>query len=420
MDRKITDILPPKKRRFTKKIEGEIKEEKREIFPEKKEERQKKPSVPPKITGLISTLIILALGAGFSYFYLSQAIIDYWPETQTLKFETKVTVGDVIPGKVLEKEKTTTEVFSSSGRVQKENKAEGTIRVYNEYSTYDQPLIATTRFISSEGKVFRTPVRVTIPGGHYEKGKFVPGEIDIKVVADEPGPEYNIGPSTFSIPGFAGTARYTKFYAKSFQSMVGGFSEEVPQITEEDLESARNALSQKAKEEAEELLKNDLAEEVMSEFEFSDKSIKTEIMETFTLAKVGDETEEFNYQVKAKSETIVFKTKDLKDFAKEYILPQVPEGKKLHEESLKINYDPETIDLESGEMILSLNISVKVYSDVDVTVFKPGLKGKSQLEAKIFLEEQPGIDKVKVKFLPFWVAEVPDNTDKIKFNLNID
>ncbi len=410
MDRKITDILPPKKRKFVKKIVREVEEIEEPIVS----------SFSPKIISISAAIIVLVLAAGFSYFYLSQAIIDFWPETQTLNFETEVIVGEVIPGKVFEKEKTVTEIFSSSGKVQKENKAAGTVRVYNEYSTDDQPLVATTRFVSSEGKIFRILERVTIPGGHYEQGKFVPGEIDVAVVADEPSPEYNIEPSTFSIPGFAGTARYTKFYARSFQPMAGGFSEEVPQITEEDLESAENTLSQQAKEEVEELLKNDLGQQVMSEFEFSNKAIKTEIIEIFTLAKAGDEAEEFSYQVKAKSETIIFKSKDLEDLAKEYILPQVPKGKKVYEDSLNINYDPETTDLELGKMVLSLDISIKAYSDVDMTALKPGLKERSQLEAKIFLEEQPGVDKVNVKLWPFWVLKVPGNADKIKFNLNID
>jgi len=430
MDRKITDILPPKKGRFVKKIIREVEEREEPIVSEEKEERRKKPSLPPKITGVIVAFIVLVLAAGFSYFYLSQAIIDFWPETQTLNFETKITADTtretadfdekIIPGKVFEKEKTLTKIFYSSGKVQKENKAAGTILVYNEYSTDDQPLVPTTRFVSSDGKIFRTPERVTIPGGHYEQGKFVPGEINITVVANEPGSEYNIEPSTFSIPGFAGSALYTKFYARSFQPMTGGFSEEVPQITEEDLESAENILSKQAKEEVEELLKNDLGQQVISEFEFSNKAIKTEVIEIFTLAKAGDEAEEFNYQVKVKSETIIFKSKDIEDLVKEYILPQVPEGKKVYEDSLSINYDPETTNLESGKMVLSLDISIKAYSDVNMIALKPGLKERSKLEAKIFLEGQPGVDKVKVKLWPFWVLKVPGSEDKIKFNLNVD
>ena len=430
MDRKITDILPPKKGRFVKKIIREVEEREEPIVSEEKEERRKKPSLPPKITGVIVAFIVLVLAAGFSYFYLSQAIIDFWPETQTLNFETKITADTtretadfdekIIPGKVFEKEKTLTKIFYSSGKVQKENKAAGTILVYNEYSTDDQPLVPTTRFVSSDGKIFRTPERVTIPGGHYEQGKFVPGEINITVVANEPGSEYNIEPSTFSIPGFAGSALYTKFYARSFQPMTGGFSEEVPQITEEDLESAENILSKQAKEEVEELLKNDLGQQVISEFEFSNKAIKTEVIEIFTMAQAGDEAEEFNYQVKVKSETIIFKSKDIEGLVKEYILPQVPEGKKVYEDSLSINYDPETTNLESGKMVLSLDISIKAYSDVNMVALKPGLKERSQLEAKIFLEEQPGVDKVKVKLWPFWVLKVPGSEDKIKFNLNVD
>ena len=135
MDRKITDILPPKKGRFVKKIIREVEETEEPIALEEKEERQKKPSLPPKITGVIVAIIVLVLAASFSYFYLSQAIIDFWPETQTLNFETKVTADTtretadfgekIIPGKLFEKEKTVTEIFYSSGKVQKENSQSG-------------------------------------------------------------------------------------------------------------------------------------------------------------------------------------------------------------------------------------------------------------------------------------------------------
>jgi len=58
MDRKITDILPPKKGRFVKKIIREVEEREEPIVSEEKEERRKKPSLPPKITGVIVAFIV--------------------------------------------------------------------------------------------------------------------------------------------------------------------------------------------------------------------------------------------------------------------------------------------------------------------------------------------------------------------------
>jgi len=431
MKKKVIDIFPPKG--LEKKA---IKESKwKEVYSlSEKESQPRKFRISLPFAGrkiLVLGLPILILISFFGYFTLSKAYIEVWPEVETLTFKTGLTIDEeadysdfeakVIPGENFEKEKTVSENFPSSGKVLKEANAEGIIKVYNDYSTYSQALMATTRFVSADGKLFRTPNRVTIPGGHYEKGKFIPGDIDIKVVADQPGPEYNIGPSTFSIPGFAGTDKYTKFYAKSFQAMKGGFSKEVSQVTKEDLEKAEEVLTKRVKKESEDSFKNKLeTEKISSEIIFLEEAIRTEIVESFSLAKIKKEVEYFNFQVKAKSETIIFKKEDLENFVKEFIISQISKRKKLYEESLKINYSPETINLNSGKIILSLEISAKIYSDIDTSLFKNSLKGKSLIETKILLGDQPEITKVKVKFWPFWVKKIPEDTKKIKFKLNLE
>ena len=115
--------------------------------------------------------------------------------------------GNFIQGEVLEAEKEVSQNFTAHGKKLKSTKAHGTMRIYNNYSTAAQTLVATTRFISNEGKLFRTKERVVIPGGYYEGGKLAAGFIDIEVIADQPGEDYNIDPSTFSIPGFVGTSK---------------------------------------------------------------------------------------------------------------------------------------------------------------------------------------------------------------------
>ena len=435
MNKKVIDILPPQKPSSTMLNEGE-----KEI----KIEKEYSPSLktfatpvttPPLKKGLIFSffsLFFLILLGTFCYLILAKAEIEIWPETEVLNLETKLTVdkeakepdiaAKIIPGEIFQKEIILAEVFQSSGKVLKEEKAEGIIRIYNNYSTFPQILVAVTRFVSSDGKVFRTPVKVTIPGGNYEKGKFITGEIDIRVIADQPGPEYNIDSSSFSIPGFAGTDRYTKFYGKSFQPMAGGFQEEVSKVTKEDLIRAEDLLTKQVKKECEELLKNELqAGEISSKFNyFLGELQNSEIIEKLSLVAPEEEVKEFKFQVKAKCETLLFQKEHLKDFAKESIAEQIVQEKKLAEESLKIDYFPETVNLDSGKIIFSLNISAKIYSEIDVDNFKNALIGKSLPETKIFLENQPGITKVNVKLWPFWVRKVPEDFNKIKININID
>ncbi len=420
-NRKITDIYSPGKEKKS--------------LPPLKIKKSKAYSLFSGKKSLFYFLLFLLLPAIFCYFILpylmGQAEIEIWPETEVLSLETRITADKeikeysileaAVPARVFQKEKTIIESFSSSGKVAKEGKAEGIIRVYNAYSVSPQILVATTRFVSADGKVFRTPIAVTIPGGKYEGGKFVPGEIDIKVAADQSGTEYNIGPSTFSIPGFAGTDRYTKFYAKSFQAMEGGFQEEVLKVTKEDLDRAENFLTNQAAKECGELLANELqSEDISAKFNYFLKDFQARIVEKNSLSFVDEETEEFKFQVKAFCETLLIEKKDLMRFAEESLIPQIGEGKELYEESIKIDCFSEDVNLDAGRIIVLANISGKIFPEIDVYNLKKALSGKSALEIKLFLENQPKIIKAAVSFWPFWAKKAPEDSNRIKIKINID
>jgi len=416
MAKKIFDILPPKELKRKRK-------EKELFLPEKRKKFLPRTLPSPFRRVLILFLILIGI---FSYFALPKAEIEIWPETEVLTFEEKLTIDKSlnilnfttrnIPGKIFEVEKAVLEEFSSSGKKLKENKAEGVIRVYNAYSTSSQVLVATTRFVSTGGKLFRSIKRVTIPGGHYEEGNLIPGFLDIKVRADQPGSDFDIEPTTFSIPGFIGTPRYTTFYGKSFQPMTGGFQREVPQVTQEDLDQAEDIIIERATEESRVALR----EKIPPEFVLLKEAVKSEILEFSSSAKVGDESEKFILKTKIHSSTLTFKARDIEDWTRQFILSQTPEGKKLYQESLKINYVPELVNLESGKTVLSLTTSAIIYSYIDELTLKRALRGKSLAETQVFLENQSQVTKAVVKFWPFWVKRVPQNEEKINFKLTVD
>ena len=406
-NRKIRDILPPTEKKETF-FQPKEKINRQTFKPKLNLKMKTKPGWKKKI--LFTFLFILIFLFFFSVFYLPKAEIEIWPETETFNLETDLTITDNNT-QVFQKEKSLTETFSATGKTLKEEKAEGIIRVYNEYSESAQTLIATTRFVSADGKVFRTTEKVTVPGGSYEKGKLVPGEIDIKVVADEPGPEYNINPTTFSIPGFAGTDRYLKFYAKSFESMKNGFKQEVAKITEQDLEQAENNLIEKVKKECQQFLEQELIEK--QDYYSFQEEIETEIIDKFSLANAEEEKQEFVFQVKANCQTLLFQKKFIEDYVKKAIKDQWHDDEKnIVQESLEINYSAEKIDLDSGQIDLSLNVFARTYSAINETALKNALVGKSLTETEIFLKNQSKILKANVNLWPFWVRKVPQNTDK--------
>ncbi len=425
MSKKIFDIIPPEKiekdkkpvvKTFKEKISeqeivGEIKEKAKAIVVGEKI-KKKGFKVGLAIVPLFLVLLI------FLALQVSKAEIEIWPKTELITFETKLTIDvnadeidlsyKIIPAYVLESKKTLYEEFDSTGKILK--KAEGVIRLYNEYSTKSETWLKGTRFVSSEGKLFKSKDRIIVPGAELKDGKLVPRYVDVNIIAAEAGENYNIEPTHFSIYVFRGTPRYTKFYGESLKSMTGGGDS--LQVTEQDLELSEQALVKKAKSASE----NDLKSNILEGQIFLEDILETEVLEKFSLTKTGDEAEKFSFKVKTESKTLLFEKKDIENYVRRLVSFQDSSNKLLYKESLKIDYTPQTINFDTGKAMIDLNISVEIYSDISLNMLKKELMGKSLAGTKVFLENQPEIKEVKVEFWPFWVRSVPKDIEKININ----
>ena len=370
----------------------------------------KLPKLTPLFIGL-GLILIVSLG----YITLNpKAEIEIWPVKDSLDLQTSATIdnsgkANSIPVEIFNSEKNLSENFPATGVKIKSEKAHGTIKVYNNYSTSPQILMATTRFISSDGKLFRTLARAVVPG--------TPGTIDVEVVADQPGPEYNIGPSTFSIPGFAGTPKYTAFYGKSSESMTGGIKKEVAQVTKEDLAQAEKSLTSKALQDCQSSLENTISPQ---EYILIQKAENCKIGDFSSLAKVGDETDNFLLEVKVEGKILALKKSALTDFAKNYIQSQLASDKQLQENSLEIQYDPKTIDLEANKMTLDLKISAKIFPVFDQDSLKETIRNKTSTDVRTLLKSLPGVANARVKLWPFWLSNTPIDPERIYLKIRLD
>ena len=401
--RKILDIIPPK--------------ETKERVPRDLEPREQKIPTRKSVKKIVSLFVGISLVSVLisGYIFIEpKAEIEIWPVTDLVEFNTQAVVAvspkteGAIPGEIITAERTVSQEFLAKGTKLKTAKASGIIRVYNNYSTSPQPLVATTRFVSADGKLFRTPNRIVVPG--------TPGSIDIEVVADQPGPEYNIGPTTFSIPGLAGTAKYTAFYAKSFEPMRGGERKEVPEVTQDDLDNAREILTKKALQES----KQDLESKISSgEFIIIGDATSQRIIEFTSPAKKGEEHEKFFAEVRAEAKTLAFRKADLESFSKAYVLSQIPQEKGLQDDSLQIKYFPQKIDLESGKITLGIEIAAKIYSKIEEQSLKEMIKNKKPDEVTKLLQGFPEIKKTRIEIWPFWMRSAPGDSGRIDVKIMV-
>lgn len=203
---------------------------------------------------MVWVLAILALTgavfAGLNYF--SSATIEVVPLTQSAHLDTEFTVakevaGDGLVFKFLSLSEEKSKQVDATVEKTIQKKASGKVIIYNAYSTTPQRLIKNTRLESSDHKIFRINDSVVVPGAKIAGGKVLEsGSVEAVVYADAPGKEYNIGLADFTIPGFKGDPRYSKFTARSKADspIAGGFLGTVKVPTDEAIALAQTNLKE--------------------------------------------------------------------------------------------------------------------------------------------------------------------------------
>ena len=317
-------------------------------------------------------------------------------------------VYGMIPGQWFEIEKVFSKSFVSSSEKEVFQKAAGRITVYNNFSTSPQILVATTRFQTSEGLVFRILKTITVPAAVKVGDKLKPGEIETEAVADRAGEEYNIEPSDFRIPGFVGSPKYQGFYAKSFEKFSGGFVGRSSFVSKEDFEKAEK----EASDEALARIKAEIYS--LDGLKILDEAVKTEIEKTADSNNAGDLTKEFSIFLKIKAKTVAFKEKDAADFVYQYvrnsqnILPL--------EKGLKIEYGGLNLNEEKKELSFKLISSGLAVQNIDKNRIILEAAGRKKKEAEIMINNLDGVESANISSF-FWLRSVPKNIDKIDIKI---
>ena len=372
-------------------------------------------------TGAVAAAVLAAM-----YFWDAQfarAVIKIWPETSLLSRQTRVAVDNsagnidvgraAIPGVSLSTEKTVAGNAPATGTKDAQGKAQGSAKIFNNY-TNAQTLIKGTRLQAplekfqpavegSESPWFLTTETIVIA----PKSSAV-----AQVVASSPGEKYNIEPSVFSVPGLAGAPQYTFVYAQSFEKFTGGSLDIVSQVTKEDLENAKTAIENSAKEEIKKELISKAKEQGLEIVDETQIKFETGVPEI--AAKIGDNVARVDGQVLAKASVVAYKKSDLENLGKEFVRREIEEGFLCDEDSFAFQSSYAGLGANQSLPALDLSISAMIYSGINSEDLKKGLSEKKAEEAKMFLMNQPGMRQVEIKLSPAWRFNVPRNLDRIE------
>ena len=416
---KIQDIAPPKK--IEKKIEEEVQE-----TPKKRTKHKGVHLAGWFKKGVLPLLFLSVLLIGSIHIFFARADVTVWPEVRQVKLLEPI-VGEVgrekldkeeriIPARIVTQEKRATRLFPASSSTIKENKASGIIRVFNAYTTTPQNLLIQTRFVSEDGKLFRTPTKVTIPGKTQEQGKTIPGFVDIEVIAAEAGEDYNIEAGNFSLPGLSGSALFTVIYGESMKPMTGGSERTVSVVSEDDIEMAKDSLIEELTGKAVEDLLSRVPEDMMA----TKDSISITVIEAESLIEAGGELDQFNVSVSLGASLFMFSRADIDTLVDVFLADEPKDGERIFKDKTKISF--QQIRLSKDEKIANLDLLIEatIYQYIDPTELKIKLRGKSETEAETILASYSIFNQVNLSLWPFWISSLPGNVDRLNIQVIVD
>lgn len=368
---------------------------------------------------ILLTFVIVAL---VCQMVLPTTEITIIPKTDRAEFELTIIgrhkISNVdedlneIPLQDIQVSKTKSREFSATGEKQVSEKARGQVTIYNEYSSSPQTLVATTRFESSDGKVFRIERGVTIPGAAIEENQIVPSSVTMEVVADEPGEEHNIGPSNFTIPGFQGTAKFAGFYAVSDEPMTGGAVKTTKVVSAQDIADAKVELSEAAQAE----VRGSFTDQVPSDLKLAPDSMLEEV-DIILAPEEDDEADHFTVEVEAIISAFLYREEDLNQLIDANVASSISEDKMLLPDARQLTITGSEVDHSQGEAKLTVRVVEEVAWQINIPLLKEELAGLKEREVREYLINQPGIQEARVSFWPFWVKRVPKREERIEIKI---
>lgn len=353
----------------------------------------------------IATVALIAVVFYFSFF---KAVIIITPAEERINGNLIIDIfdnsnniaesGSLISGAVKEVEIELAGLYPATGSEIIGKEVTGKVTLINNYDR-SQMLVATTRLLSSDNKLFRLKSTVTVPAG---------GALEVEVYADEPSHETAIGPAVFKIPGlWAGLQ--DKIYAENKEAMT--YSEQVKKtVLQSDLDQAEDDLKQKLIEKAKTEISDNDKEYNKILYQIDEDSIIGKIN-----AEAGEEKEEFSAAIKAKIAVITFDDEKVYQLAKKKIAAMIPDDKKLIAfNKSDISFILNNCNTEQAIASVDSSFAATASADGNKIINKEKIVGLNKEQLESYLSGLRQIAAYEIKFYPSFIKKVPNLVDRIE------
>ena len=373
--------------------------------------------------GLILFFVILAVGAVVSIM-TAGAEVTVHPKHSEPTVDADFTAvrnpqPDQLAYEIMSLDAQGEQQIKASGQKQVQSNASGSILIYNKFKSSPVHLIAHTRFADPNGLIFRISKPVTIPG--YTKdasGKIIPGVVTADVTADQPGQDYNIGPSHFTIPGLKGDAEYSAVYAESVQSFTGGFDGKKFIIDNTELETAQQKLRTQ--------LRNSLLDKIDSKKPAGFVVYKDAVTFTYqSLPSVSAGDNLATIKEKVTMRIPMFKQDQFAQYIAKATVPGYNGApvRIVDPYTMTFSYTSATTSATDISALDSINFHLKGQPQIvwkyDAEKLKADLANAPKSSLTSILGSFPAIQKAEATIRPFWKTRFPVDINKIKVTESI-
>jgi hypothetical protein len=408
-------------KKFYQKLNNEIEQKYLEGDYEQEEKRKPEPELRPikKSVGLYRrrafffiTLTVLLLLAIF-YFSFSKLTVTINPSEEVVNNNVLIDIvnnenNDLIRsdtslnGSVMAIKSEAENTYQSSGEEIIGEEVVGSVEIINNYSK-NQPLVATTRLLSPDDKLYRIKETVNVPAN---------SSIEVEIYADKVGKDKAIGPTTFTIPGlWAGLQ--DDIYAESKEAFVYR-TKTKDYVTVSDIEKAKENLKEtiisKAKSEANRMF--DDRYHILYDIDDNFSSFNTEV-------KAGDEVSEFNMSAEGQVVVVAFLKEQAQSLAKDKLSLLVPRDKKLKDfNKSNLSYSLDNKNLKEGTATVKIHFSglMTINNNTEI-IDRSQLVNLSREQIRNYLDSYPEIKNYTLDFQPAFLNKAPSLVDRIEIKV---
>jgi hypothetical protein len=308
---------------------------------------------------------------------------------------TQVNIDRAVKANINRVELNLTEVFPSTGQKNLGGQVAGKVTIINNYNR-NQPLVATTRLLTPNNKLFRIKNTVNVPAG---------GSLEVEVYADDISSDMAIAPTKFTIPGLWEGIQ-DQIYAESYEPFV--YDQEVIKfVAQSDIDKAIDLLNQSLIEEAKNRAKSSGSQKNI--FDLDPSSVQVEISE-----EIGEEVDSFSVTIKGIVNIISLEEKDVIEVIKQRLAILDFNQERSEVDTKSLNYELLNFNPSKSLAEIKVDFSAHTSSINDSQAFnKEHLVNLNENQIKAYLNNIPEIDSYDLIFKPKFFKRAPMFSSRI-------